>query len=218
MFLSKWDALFFPAMLAFYYNIEHTIKVKACTCFTISFFSVITTMLNYDKLYTEPDKSGHLTDFTASLVRNYIFMDLGNMFYKAYHKLEKLRKDVVVHHLLVGGGTIFTNNTIGLGYGIMGELYSCGALFGLRGKLDFLYRACVILFVRMRLWLDFLRYNYLPISYIAQTTAFYFSSMMIVLDCFWLSKIVKRLQAPRKRVQTIACENCETCKSAIATT
>jgi hypothetical protein len=208
MFLSKWDAVLVPVLCAFYYNIKHTIKVKAFTCFTVSFFSILTTLIDYDRLLDNPQNSGYLTDFTSSLIRNYVFIDTINLLYNAHNKVEKLRKDVIIHHILVGISSIFTHDTLGLCYGIITEIYSCGALFNLHGKLDLLYRACTIIFVRMRIWVYYTTFIYMEMKYHLKTTAFWFGILMVALDCVWLFKIVKRMRTPRKRA-TSMCDNCK---------
>ncbi len=203
MIISQWDYFFLPTFIASFSKIEHTVQVKARICLILSSLSLINTIK--DKQLIESDKNPRYgtssSEFINSYARNYIIVDTFYMIYQWLKYNKHLRKDVIIHHVIVWYASVIGAFSSVATMGFISEIYSCGSAFGFKGIHDFIWRGLSILLVRSCIWYKYFSLSSMYTYNVHIYTAKGVGILMSCLDIFWLRKIIKRLYSTYRKAK-----------------
>jgi hypothetical protein len=191
--ISKWDYIWFPVLSVYAYFFKSTPFNKAVLCFGATALAVTGSILNYDKLFTDPFGKGIMTDFTKSYFANYILTDFIAMCAKGYFMKEPLRKDMIFHHILF---YLLNKTTTALATNVIitAEILSIWPLFTNNIKSLTYLRIFSIFPIRFLIWgyFYYLRKFSTETQYLKFITT-YVPYITVPLDSYWLYKNIKIL-------------------------
>ena len=178
----------------FYYYIDHTVYIKSCFTLFLSICSLIVCYINRNLLCSRIDQQGYLTLELNTFFKAYLFVDLINHILKNRNSLNSIRKDLILHHIVILIPYTVRPYPIGLTFCIIAEMYSTGAFFNLSPRNNLIYRAFIIILIRMSLWIflisnSFLKQQDQMCIYFER----YISSTILLLDLYWFRLILKKI-------------------------
>jgi hypothetical protein len=163
-------------------------------CFGATALAVTSSILNYDKILTDPFGKGTMTEFTKSYFANYILTDFIAMCARNYFMKEPLRKDIVFHHTFFYLLTIFFKTSNIQIFTIAAELLSIWHLFTNDQKTITYLRIFSIFPVRFLIWVYVYYVRKFPLEeYHTQIIINYSLYAIFPLDSYWLYKNIKIL-------------------------
>jgi len=206
--ISKWDYIWFPVLSAYAYFFKSTPFNKAVLCFGATALAVTGSILNYDKLFTEPLKEGIMTVALQSYFSNYLVTDFIAFCARGYFMKEPIRKDMIFHHILF---YLLNKTTTSLAANVIisAEILSIWPLFTNNQKTITYLRIFSIFPVRFLIW----GYGYYIRKFSAEShfitlTLTYVPYITLALDAYWLYKNIKILyKINQKEKQTTLIKN-----------
>jgi len=207
--ISKWDYIWFPVLSVYAYFFKSTPFNKAVLCFGATALAVTSSILNYDKLFTEPFKEGIMTEVVQSYAGNYLLTDFIAMCARRYYIKEPLRKDIVFHHTFFYLITVlFKTSNIQI-FTIVAEVLSIWPLFTNDIKTITYLRIFSIFPIRSLIWYYIYSVRNFPLEeYHMRIIINYFIYAVVPLDLYWLYTNIKILyKLKREEKQTTLIKN-----------
>ena len=178
----------------FYYFIEHDLYIKACLTFFLSLCSAIICYINKENF--KIDQQGHQTLLLNDFFKSYLIVDTINHVVK---NKNSIRKDLIIHHIILLIPYCLRPEVLGLSLCIMAEMYSTGALFHLSQRGNLIYRAIIIITIRINIWIFLINKSFtLNQDKICILLERYITSCILLLDIYWLKCIFKKLKLKLK--------------------
>jgi hypothetical protein len=186
---NLYDIYFFLFLSLYYYKITQTPQTKAFICTIATTLSSVTIFNYYPILLSNPMYSeGIMIQSTNAFMRQYLIIDLYNVLFI----YKKLRKDMVIHHIMCST-PFYTNNNITSAYATFAELLSSYPLFIKNKKIISLLRILTIFPIRFLLFIHVMYLSYHPAYngfYIASNWSFYTCILALLLDMYWIKQMV----------------------------
>jgi hypothetical protein len=191
--ISKWDYIWFPVLSLYVFFFKSTPFNKAVLCFGATALAVTGSILNYDKLFTQPFKEGIMTEVVQSYAGNYLLTDFIAFCARGYFMKEPIRKDMIFHHILF---YLFNKTKTALASNVLiaAEILSIWPLFTNNQKTITYLRIFSIFPVRFLIW----GYAYYLQKFAVKSQYFflvltYAPYITLALDAYWLYKNIKIL-------------------------
>jgi hypothetical protein len=191
--ISKWDYIWFPVLSVYAYFFKSTPFNKAVLCFGATALAVTGSILNYDKLFTDPLKEGTMTEVVQSYIGNYLLTDFIAFCARGYFMKEPIRKDMIFHHILFYLLNK-TKTTLVANVLTAAEIMSIWPLFTNNQKTITYLRIFSIFPVRFLIWgyVYYIR-KFAIKSQLLFLVATYIPCIIVALDSYWLYKNIKIL-------------------------
>jgi hypothetical protein len=181
--------IYLISLSLFYYFIDHTLYIKACLTFFLSIWSILVCYSSRQNFIIDQPGYGSLE--LNAFFKYYLMIDIINHIIK---NKNSIRKDLIVHHVVLLIPYSLRTEVLGLSLCIMAEMYSTGHLFHLSQRGNLIYRAFVIITIRMSIWIFLINQSFnLNQDKICILLERYITSSILVLDIYWLKCIFKKL-------------------------
>jgi hypothetical protein len=191
--ISKWDYIWFPVLSVYAYFFKSTPFNKAVLCFIATALAVTGSILNYDKLFTEPQKEGIMTVAVQSYFSNYLLTDFISFCARGYLMKESIRKDMIFHHILF---YLLNKTTTALAANVLiiAEILSIWPLFTNNTKTLTYFRIFSIFPIRFLIWgYGYYIRKFAIKSHFLFLVTTYVPYITVALDSYWLYKNIKIL-------------------------
>jgi len=191
----------FIVLNSYYCFFNQTLYTKAIVSFLLSITALFICLINNINFFNfnffnfNPENNGYYISEFNDFFINYIKYDIMNHILISYQNNLQIRTDLIIHHFIILIPFTLKPNAIGLTYSIISELYSAGSLFNLSPRFNLIYRAFIIIFVRIFLWTTlFLSAFNKEQSLIAIYCEMIISPILLLLDLYWLNIILYKLK------------------------
>jgi hypothetical protein len=163
-------------------------------CFGATALAVTSSILNYDKILTNPFDKGTMIEFTKSYFANYLLTDFISMCTRSYFMKERLRKDEIFHHTFFYLTAILFKTSIIYNFCIICEVLAIWPLFTNDKKTITYLRIFSIFPVRCLIMSLAYSFRNFPLEeYRMRIIINYFIYAVVPLDSYWLYKNIKIL-------------------------
>ena len=175
---------FTPFFIYYYFVFDVTPQNKSFMCLLASSLSLATMIHNHSFIFTEPFKHDFMVETTNTFTSFYLVTDLIQTVYRGYFYREKVRGEILFHHI-VCLNTFYFCNTLCSSVLTFAEILSIFPYFTNNRKIINCGRMIAIFPVRFCIWLYSINIIY---SFHLPRITYTIPLLMYCLDIYWFSK------------------------------